>query len=141
MKRYKVILHPDVEVDITSSWRGPALEFNQMAERPRLFKINPEMQRWCALLEEEVMAWPEVTSRPMFGMTGLYNGKNIFAAIPRTRAPETPRSLLIKLPDLKKKRLKPANGPGKGWITFELTSADDIAEAIQLLERAYEENS
>lgn len=112
-----------------------------MPERPRLFNINEEMQRWCALLEEEVRAWPEVSSRPMFGMTGLYHGKNIFAAIPKTKAPETPRSLLIKLPSLKAKRLKPAIGPGKGWITFELVSADDIPEAIQLLQRAYEDNS
>jgi hypothetical protein len=112
-----------------------------MAERPKLFKISAEMQRWCALLEEEVLAWPSVSSKPMFGMTGIYHGKNIFAAIPRTRAPETARSLLIKLPGLTKKRLKPASAPGKGWITFELTSADDIPEAIQLLERAYEQNS
>jgi hypothetical protein len=112
-----------------------------MAERPKLFKISAEMQRWCALLEEEVLAWPEVSSKPMFGMTGLYHGKNIFAALPKTKAPETPRSLLIKLPGLTKKRLKSASGPGKGWITFELTSANDIAEAIQLLERAYEEHS
>ena len=112
-----------------------------MVERPRLFNINEEMRRWCALLEEEVLAWPEVSSRPMFGMTSLYHGKNIFAAIPKTKAPETPRSLMIKLPGLKKKRLMSASEPGKGWMTFELASEEDIAEAIQLLEQAYEKNA
>jgi hypothetical protein len=118
-----------------------------MAERPKLFKINTEMQRWCALLEQEVLAWPEVTTRPMFGMIGFYHGDSIFAAIPRTRAAGTARSVLIKLPGLGDTRLKPelseirvkaASGPGSGWVTFELESANDINEALLWLERAYE---
>jgi hypothetical protein len=112
-----------------------------MPERPRLFKIDTEMQRWCALLGEEVSAWPEVNAKPMFGMTGFYHGPTIFAAIPRTKAPGTTRSLLIKLPGASDKRLKPASGPGSGWMTFELESSDDINEALVWLERAYEMNS
>ena len=112
-----------------------------MAERPRLVKIDTEMQRWCALLEQELSAWPEVIAKPLFGMIGFYHGKNIFAAIPRTRAPESGRSLLIKLPGLNEKRLKRASGPGSGWVTYELESANDITEALTWLERAYESNS
>lgn len=112
-----------------------------MAERPKLFKIDDEMQRWCALLGEEVSTWPNVSAKPMFGMSGFYHGKNIFAAIPRTRAPRSPRSLLVKLPDVSDKRLKGASGPGSGWVTFELGSANDINEALVWLERAYEKNS
>src|SRR5215207_2815072 len=112
-----------------------------MAERPKLFKIDTEMQRWCALLEEEVSAWPEVSAKPMFGMIGYYHGKSIFTAIPRTRAPETARSVLIKLPGSNERRLKRASGPGSAWMTYELESTDDINEALTLLARAYEANS
>lgn len=112
-----------------------------MAERPRLFKIDAEMQRWCALLEQELLAWPEVSAKPMFGMIGFYHGKSIFAAIPRTRAAETARSLLIKLPGLKDRRLKRASEPGSGWVAYELESANDITDALTWLERAYEINS
>ena len=109
-----------------------------MAERPKLFKIDAEMQRWCALLGEEVSVWPEVSAKPMFGMTGFYHGPHIFAAIPRTRAAQTARSVLIKLPGVSDKRLKPGSGPGSGWVTFELESSNDINEALLWLERAYE---
>ena len=112
-----------------------------MAERPRLFKIDAEMQRWCALLEQELLAWPEVIAKPMFGMIGFYHGKSIFAAIPRTRAAETARALLIKLPGLNDRRLKRASGPGSGWVAYELESANDITDALTWLERAYKKNS
>jgi hypothetical protein len=112
-----------------------------MAERPRLFKIDTEMQRWCALLEQELLAWPEVSAKPMFGMIGFYHGQTIFAAIPRTRAAETARTLLIKLPGLNDKRLKRTSEPGSGWVGYELESANDITEALIWLERAYETNS
>ncbi len=107
-----------------------------MAERPKLFTIDAEMQRWCALLEQELFAWPEVTAKPMFGMTGFYHGKDIFAAIPRTKAADSPRSLLIKLSGVTDKRLKQAAGPGSAWVAFELESMNDITEALRWLEQA-----
>jgi hypothetical protein len=110
-----------------------------MAERPKLFKIDAEMQRWCAFLEEEVLTWPKVTSKPMFGLTGFYHGRRIFAAIPRTRAAASPRSVLIKLSNVSDKRLKPTSGPGARWATFELESEVDLKEALMWLERAYED--
>ena len=112
-----------------------------MAERPKLVKIDPEMQRWCALLGEELSTWPDVSAKPMFGLTGFYRGQSIFAALPRTRAAGTARSILIKLPGVSDIRLKSASGPGSGWVGFELESSDGINEALQWLERAYEKNS
>lgn len=109
-----------------------------MAERPKLFKIDAEMQRWCALLHEELSEWPEVTSKPMFGLTGIYRGRRIFAAIPRTRAAGSSRSVLIKLSNVKDERLKLASGPGSGWLGFELESETDVTEALLWLQRAYE---
>jgi Luciferase len=108
------------------------------ARRPRLPKVDPEMRRWSALLEEEVATWPGVTTRPMFGLGGYYRDGRIFAAIPRTRAVETPFSLLIKLPGARGARLTTGRGPGAGWITFALESDADIAEALRYLGRAYE---
>jgi len=105
---------------------------------PKLWKIDTEMRRWCALLEEEVVMWPQVNTKPMFGMVALYRGKKIFAAVPRTRSAETERSVLIKLPGVLDKRLKGASGPGAGWIAFEINSERDIREALQWLEEAYE---
>jgi len=104
---------------------------------PKLCKIDDEMRRWCSLLEEEVATWPQVNTRQMFGMIALYRGRNIFAAVPRTGAPKTAKSLLIKLPGAKDKRLERASGPGAGWITFELESESEITEALRLLEQAY----
>jgi hypothetical protein len=75
----------------------------------------------------------------MFGMTGFYRNKNIFAAIPRTRAAESARSLLIKLPGVNDKRLKRASD--SSWVAYELESANDITEALTWLERAYQTNS
>lgn len=111
-----------------------------MAERPRLFKIDAEMQRWCAQLEQELSAWPDVSAKPMFGMIGYYHGKSIFAAIPRTRAAETARSVLIKLPGLDDKRLKRTSKLGNSWVAYELKSVNDVSEALTRLERAYESN-
>ena len=112
-----------------------------MAERPKLVKIDPEMQRWCALLGEEISAWPDVSAKPMFGLTGFYHGQSIFAALPRTRAAGTARSIIVKLPGVSDSRLKSASGSGSGWVAFELESSDDINEALRWLERAYEKNS
>ena len=109
----------------------------RMAKQIKLPKTNAEMQRWCTLLEEEISVWPQVNSRPMFGMLALYRGKKIFAALPRTRAAETEFSLLIKLPGVDHPRLRDASGPGAGWTTFEMNSESDIAEALRWLESAY----
>ena len=94
------------------------------------------MQRWCAAIEEEMSAWPDVTTRPMFGLMGYYRAGTMFAAIPRTRAVETPFSLLIKTA-ARDARLRRA-GPGAAWRTLEMQSDEDIAEALRRLSRAYD---
>lgn len=105
--------------------------------RQTLPPVSPEMERWCALLEEEVSGWRKVHTRPMFGMLALYRDDRIFAALPRTRAAGTPNSLLVKLPGARSDRLTAGRGPGKAWSSFEMASSDDIAQAVRLLQRAY----
>ena len=109
-----------------------------MVRAPRLPKTDADMQRWCAELEEEVSSWPGVTSRPMFGLVAFYRAKRIFAAIPRTRAVNTPYTLLLKLDAADDDRLIASSGPGSRWAGFEMASADDIAAALALLGRAYD---
>src|ERR1700757_2585925 len=104
-----------------------------MASRPRMWKIDSEMQRFCALLEEEVSTWPTVNQKPMFGMIAMYHGRKIFAAIPKTRAAQTERSVLIKLPAAIENRARQ-----RSWTTVELSSGKDIARALRLLKQAYE---
>lgn len=108
-----------------------------MTQRPKLPKVDPEMERWCALLEDEVSAWRQVHTKPMFGMLALYHGDRIFAALPRTRAADTANSLLIKLPGIRDERLIAASGPGRAWVSFEMESAADLPEVLRLLQRAY----
>jgi hypothetical protein len=109
-----------------------------MPERPKLSKIGEEIRRWSELIGAELATWPTVTSKPMFGLTAFYRGKRIFAALPRTRAVGTDRSLLIKLPGVADARLKGPTGPGAGWMTFELETERDITAALKWLGKAYE---
>ena len=77
---------------------------SDVATRPKLVKVDSEMQRLCGLLEDEVSAWPEVSARAMFGMRAFYRGRAIFAARPRTRAMGTPSAILLKLPTTRGER-------------------------------------
>src|SRR5437899_11721041 len=78
--------------------------------RPKMPPISEEMKQSSAMLRQELSGWPQVTSRPMFGMLGFYRRKKIFAALPVSRAIETPNSFIFKFshmpPDLKQPALK-----------------------------------
>ena len=107
-------------------------------ERPKLVRVDGDMQRWCAQIEAELATWPAVTARPMFGMVGYYRHGAIFAAIPRTRAVGTPYSVLLKLGRSNHARLRPQRVPGPAWVSFELHDADDIGPALEQLARAHD---
>jgi len=65
-------------------------------KRPKLLRISEEMKQWSAMMERELNAWPGVKSRPMFGFIGFYRDNKIFAGLPRTRALNTPNSIILK---------------------------------------------
>jgi TfoX/Sxy family transcriptional regulator of competence genes len=109
--------------------------------------ITEEMRRWCALIEAEVLTWPGVETRPMFGMTGFYRKDRIFAAIPKTRSLGKSDSVIFKLlgapPDaVKRARAHPNTISGgmkaAGWIQFEVHSEKDVREALKWFSEAYE---
>lgn len=105
------------------------------------------MKRVAALLETEVLAWPGVTARPMFGMTGLYRDHRIFATLPRTRAMNSPNSIAFRFPKrsermtskLREDKRIVAPAPDAKWISFLVHSEEDIRVALNWLSLAYRE--
>lgn len=115
--------------------------------RPKLARVSEEMKQWSSLLEAELATWPGVTLRPMFGMASFYRNGVIFAALPRTKSFQTPRSIAFKLHNKTPRMLKLlANDPRIAspfredgqWIALELTDEKDLSEALKWLGRAYE---
>jgi hypothetical protein len=114
---------------------------------PRLHKVTEEMKAWSAALEAEVLDWPQVTGKPMFGFLAVYRRGRIFAALPRTRTMDPPNSVAFKIEDasgqLRKKmvaepRIHGAEFARARWLTFEMSSNADLSQALHWLRRAYE---
>jgi hypothetical protein len=111
------------------------------------------MKAWSAALAAEVTDWPRVSVRSFFGFNALYRGEQMFAALPRTRAMQTPNSLVFKLVDAPAplhKRLQADSRIGSmemktaremkkaRWFTFELASDADLHDALDWIGRAYD---
>jgi len=113
--------------------------------RPKLTRVSEEMKRLAELLEAEMLAWPNVTSRPMFGLNGIYRGSNIFAVLPRTRAMDVPDSIafrLLKRPrniidELRNDERIVASTAEAKWISFAMESDSEIHAALKWLALAY----
>lgn len=83
----------------------------------------------------------------MFGLTGLYHHKKIFAVLPRTRTMDTPNSIAFRLPKrsgkiterMKKDERVIIPTPEAKWISFIVESETDIHDALQWLAHAYDE--
>lgn len=135
--------------------RSRPAKSKKKAERPPLLRIPEEMKEWAGLLSAELASWPEVSARPMFGMQAFYRKRRIFAAVPRTRALNSPTSVIFKLHgqtagksgnswerqrkvhDLEDSRLRELEMTTAGWLSFELNSAEDIRDALYWFEQAY----
>ena len=114
-----------------------------MRERPKMPPISEEMKQWSAMLKTEVTGWPQLSTKPMFGMMGLYRGKKIFGGLPVTRGFDTPNSVIFRFDPIpsaleerasKDKRIS----PGKRWFSFDVGSAEDLRDALWWLNQAYE---
>jgi hypothetical protein len=99
--------------------------FNQ---RPKLVRPTEETRRLSTLLAEEVLRWPDVKTRKMFGLAAVYRGEIIFGALPVTRAIESPTAIAYKLVGEKI----------KGWRLFELSDESGLRAALAVLAEAYE---
>jgi hypothetical protein len=114
-----------------------------MRERPKMPPISEEMKLWSAMMKTELLGWPQVTSKPMFGMAGMYRRKKIFAGLPVTRGFNTPSSIIFRFDpmpaDLNQRALKePRITPGTRWFSLEVRSAEDLRDALWWLNQAYE---
>ena len=114
--------------------------------RPSLPKVSEETKVWSAALAQEIESWPQVSLRAFFGFTALYRRKKIFALLPRSRGFKTANSLAFKLESPPARVLaKLHEDPRVGvtemkkapWVTFALSSASDLRDALRWMERAY----
>ena len=113
--------------------------------RPKLPSIPEEMRQWSDLVLREVLNWPNVSSQPMFGMTAVYRGNEIFGVLPRTRAMDTAYSVSFKISHrnvaLNKSLIADpriiSNRREAKWISFEFQSGRDLPDAIRWFARAY----
>jgi hypothetical protein len=115
---------------------------------PKWFPLDEEMKELSAMLEGEVSGWPGVSKKNMFGYQGLYRDGKIFAALPRSRAMKSPRSLMLKFANAsptilnaleKDARVDTVSGmSGARWFFFELDEASAMKDALGWLGRAYE---
>ena len=113
---------------------------------PKMAPASNEMKRLAGLIEKEIAGWPGLTTRPMFGVTCLYRGKRIFAALPRTRTLGGPNSISFRfdpLPAALERRAKADERirfrhPGARWYSFELISAEELNDALWWLGQAFE---
>ncbi len=115
-------------------------------ERPKLLKISEEMHRWSVLLGSEVVTWPDVKTKPMFGFTGYYRGKRMFAGLPKTKAMHSPNSIIFKFRRTtnalmtalhRDSRISVSRRGGEGWQCFDLSADSDLRDALGWLDRAY----
>jgi hypothetical protein len=114
--------------------------------RPKLLPVSEEARRWSALLESELLSWPGVIAKRMFGLRALYRGKRIFAALPHSRGFGPDASILLKMKTMPPALLQRTKGdsrlhtnsPGKGWFSFTLSSDADLHDALEWLNHAYE---
>lgn len=90
------------------------------------------MRRLSTLLEEEILRWPGVTVRSMFGMRAVYRKGIIFALLPETKMIDRPTAIGYKFADRQQARRE-----GHQWQLFDVESEGDLAKALQVLGEAH----
>ena len=122
-----------------------------MAKKPTkgahpLRPISEEMKQWSAMLGTELGDWPQVSTKPMFGMTAFYRGQQIFAVLPKTRAFGSENGVAFRFEAISKKMAESlrsdarvlTNPIGSKWITFEVKNSKDLNAALEWMSLAYE---
>jgi hypothetical protein len=112
---------------------------------PKMLKPSPQMEQFAVLIATEILTWPNTSTKPMFGMTALYRGTVMFAAVPKTKTMWTRNSIMFKLanpPDTCTHNLEDARiihgGLTHKWFGFEMTEPEDLRDALNWLGIAYD---
>ena len=129
-----------------STAKSKAIRKKPAGPRAKLLPVSEETRRWSALLESELLTWPGVIAKRMFGFRALYRGKTIFAALPNSRGFGPEPSIFLKFNSMPPAFLERAesdvcihaNRPGKGWFSFALSSDTDLHDALEWLNHCYE---
>jgi hypothetical protein len=100
-------------------------------KRPKLVPVSEEMRRVSVLLGQELLRWPGVSVRSMFGLRAFYRGAVVFAMLPDKRALKSPKAIAYKLLD------RPSKREGEKWRSYELKNEFDINNALAHLDQAY----
>jgi TfoX/Sxy family transcriptional regulator of competence genes len=90
------------------------------------------MRRLSVLLEEELLRWPDVAVRSMFGMRAFYRKETIFALLPATKMIDRPNAIAYKFAEK-----APTKREGHKWQLFDVENEASLAEALQTLQTAY----
>jgi hypothetical protein len=114
-----------------------------MRDRPKMPPISEEMKQWSGMLRREVSGWPQISTKPMFGMMGLYRGKKIFGGLPVTRGFDTANSVIFRFDPMPSDLAARASrdkriSPGKRWFSFDMQTDKDLHDALWWLQQAYE---
>ena len=104
------------------------------------------MKQWSAMLGTELSDWPQVSSKPMFGMTAFYRADQIFAVLPKTRGFQSSNGVAFRFETISAELAEElrlddrvlTNPIGKKWITFEVHEAKDVNAVLEWMSRAYE---
>jgi len=93
--------------------------------------VSEEMAHRCVLLAQELLRWPDVHVRSMFGLRAFYRGSVVFAMLPDKRALESSEAISYKLAGGAEKH------EGEKWRRFDVKSDRDIDNALARLDQAY----
>jgi hypothetical protein len=115
---------------------------------PNLPRVGDQMRQWSAMLQHELNGWPNVSTRPMFGLLAFYRRRKIFAGLPLTRGIGGANSIIFKiqsmtqaLSDRAKQDARVGVGTkmrAAGWYSFEVNSENDLRDVLWWLNQAYE---
>jgi len=116
--------------------------------------VSEAARQWAEALRVELEQWPGVRIKRSFGMTLVYRGDLVFAALPSTRALHAEDAVMLKFvresASLAKRLAADAHfapgtlasthkaqGEGRKWRFFLLRADSDVHAAIEWLAEAY----
>jgi hypothetical protein len=123
-------------------------------KRRAMAPVTESARQWAEALRGELEQWPAVRVRSSFGMTLVYRGDVVFAALPSTRSLYKEDAIMLKFgretPALAKRMAADAHfapgslasthkaqGEGRKWRFFVLRGDPDVHAALEWLAEAY----